>query len=55
MGLIGAIQNRKARKSNEKMNQATNEANILMNRETNAANQMINQANIDYSREAWRN
>lgn len=55
MSLIGAIQNRRARKSNEKMNQATNEANILMNRETNAANQMINQANIDYSREAWRN
>lgn len=55
MGLIGAIQNRKARKSNEKINQATNEANILINRETNAANQMINQANIDYSREAWRN
>lgn len=55
MRLIGAIQNRKDRKANEKMNQATNEANILMNRETNAANQMINQANIDYSREAWRN
>lgn len=55
MGLIGLIQNRKNRKSNEKINQATNEANILMNRETNAANQMINQANIDYSREAWRN
>lgn len=55
LGLIGAIQNRRARKSNEKINQATNEANILMNRETNAANQAINQANIDYSREAWRN
>lgn len=55
MGLIGVIQNRKNRKSNERMNQATNEANILMNRETNAANLMINQANIDYSREAWRN
>ena len=55
MSLIGVIQNRRERKSNEKMNQATNEANILMNRETNAANQMINQANIDYSREAWRN
>lgn len=55
LDLIGSIQNRRARKSNEKMNQATNEANILMNRETNAANQAINQANIDYSREAWRN
>lgn len=55
MGLIGVIQNRKNRKSNERMNRATNEANILMNRETNAANQMINQANIDYAREAWRN
>ena len=55
LDLISAIQNRRARKSNEKMNQATNEANILMNRETNAANQEINQANIDYSREAWRN
>lgn len=41
------------RKSNEKMNAATNAANLQMNAATNAANQAINQANIDYAREAW--
>lgn len=50
MGLLG-----KDRKSNEKMNQQTNETNLLMNRETNQANLAINRANIDYSREAWKN
>lgn len=47
--------NKKDRKANIQMNEATNQANIQMNEATNQANRDINAANIDYSREAWRN